>query len=398
MPSSNTDREMLLSAALDGELSVQEQSEFDRLISLDPTFAGEFEELKALRNDLRLCFAEWRNQSLPVGATQRIVAAAIGTTDGLAPPADDSSLPRSAKAKWIIPALALAASVLIGFGLWTRDQIQGSSTPNLIAQVEPEKPFSSLSQTDLSQGTPSELAIASVEETGSRPKVMGITPMPNHSITARDVATGDNAPMIDKPGLPQTPDPALVAQADEPKAQREPLGVVLVLSIKLSQTGRDELALQAALRATDIRLGKDGIMGANVVSHLQTAKVIDTSIAAESPTSAKLYFIEASAKRIDRLFSIVMSDSRSFESVGLGLATEPPVLAAVGDLREIDATKIRQDDSPGFARGLVAADGKPVFVDPAYPLIPLNRETGGADLEQLNTGDDFPAQLLLFVQ
>ena len=398
MPSSNTDREMLLSAALDGELNVQEQAEFDRLIGLDPTFAGEFEELKTLRNDLRLCFAELRNQSLPVGATQRMVAAAIGTVGCLASTADESSLPRPAKAKWLIPALALAASVLIGFGLWTRDQMQGSNTPNLIAQVEPEKPFSSLSQTDLSQGTPAESAVIPVEETGSRPKVMGITPMPNHSITARDVAAVDNALMIDKPGLSQAPEPALVAQADEPKAQREPLSVVLVLSITLTQAGRDELALQAALRATDIHLGKDSIMGANVVSHLQTAKVIDTAIAAESPTSAKLYFIEASGKRIDRLFSIVMSDHRSFESVGLGLATEPPLLAAVGDLREIDATKIRQDDSPGFARGLVAADGKSVFVDPGYPLMPLTSETGGVNLDQLNTGDDFPAQLLLFVQ
>ena len=391
MSSSNTDREMLLSAALDGELSVSEQSEFDRLISLDPTFAGEFEELKTLRNDLRSCFAEWRNQSLPVDATERMVAAAIGTTDRLATSADVSSLPSPPKAKWIIPALALAASVMIGIGVWTRDRTVSSTES--IAVITPMD----ITSVDITPGSIKPVDVIA-GETGSRPKVMGIAPMPNPSITARDVATVDNSPLIDKPRLSQLPDPALVAPADEPKVQREPLSVVLVLSIKLSQTGRDELALQAALRATDIRLGKDSIMGANVVSHLQTAKVIDTVMAAESPTSAKLYFIEASAKRIDRLFSIVMSDSRSFESVGLGLATEPPLLAAVGDLREIDATKIRQDDSPGFARGLVAADGKSVFVDPDYPLMPLNSETGGADLDQLNTGDDFSAQLLLFVR
>jgi hypothetical protein len=431
MSSSNSDRETLLSAALDGDLSVQEQSEFDRLIAKDPTFAEEFQELQTLREDLRFCFSDLRNRALPVAATNRILAAVAAEGERLLELKQNAPLlntgssrkiadqgTRPAKAKQIMAVLALAASVMIAFGIWNRVKTQ-TSKPDLVAQLPLEKPSSQsvaslpkvVGDTEPSVVQPEvskveSIAIAAPAETESRPKVMGISPTTDRSIKADLVATAADDPLPKVESL-------MNVDAPVPAAERQPLSVVLVMAIELTASGRDGLALQEALRATDIRLDKDSVMGENVVSHLRSANVIDASVGAEGPATSKLYLVEASAKQLDRFITNMLSDSRSFQSVGLSLAFEPPLLAAVGDLREFNPINVRQDTPVGVARGLVAADGVSLSVDPAFSFAPLNRddvaESGVMQLAMpaemqvdshgtSSSGEDFPAQLLLLVR
>jgi hypothetical protein len=187
--------------------------------------------------------------------------------------------------------------------------------------------------------------------------------------------------------------------------------VVLVLSVELTSAGREQLALQEALRSADIRLGGESVMGDDVVSHLRNANVIGGDESA-SGHSAQLFLIEASAKRIDRLVNHLMSNADSFASVGLSLATEPPLLAAVGELREFDPTKIRQGNEVGIARDIVTGDRRSLSIDPEYPFVPLSSDLVDSGMLQAtlapesNIGtdssasvvEDFPSQLLLLVK
>ena len=426
----NTNREMLLSAALDGELSVHEQAEFDRALAADPTFASEYEELQSLRTEVKAAFAGLREQKLSPDFVSRVAAAAYAQAESarggrLTP--STTVTPRSTgggaghdRASWLRVgvALALAASMLLAFGFWNRDPValkQGQpvelneetddsstgklpdSTMGLLAETKPslDKPQSGEpSNEELSNKEPGNDELANQEP----PKVMGIKPLPE-------------VEQVDAPGTSDmiaatTPTDGAAASDDAAagdNVKREPLSVVLVLAVELTAQGQQTSALQEALAAAEIRLNKDSVMGSEVVTHLQDASVIS---AADEGSDAKLYFIEASAKRIDRFMTHLMSTPDSFASVGLSLATDPPLLAAVGDLREIDPTKVRQEPNAGFAKGLVGRQGQPLRLDPEHVFLPLDRQTveSGAlrapsDFTSPSVNaDDFPSQLLLLVK
>lgn len=418
----NHNRETLLSAALDGELTAQEQADFDREIAADASFAHEFDELQTLRTDLQSCFSELRKQKLSPGAADRIVAAAIAESprSGISRPPvspaalDDGSdkLNGSTRIQWIAATLALAASMLIAVTLWNRDEtnvpprnsfakLDAESKPSVADRVPTDRNTAPDIASSLEPRTPDVVAIAanqpkvttdleSAEEPTVAPKVMGIKP---------------NGPAVSDSNSIASSSP----KSEASSIDRQPLNVVLVLSVELTQAGRDQLALQEALRSTDIRLGENSVMGNDVVSHLQSANVID-STNAETTNGAKLFFIEASAKRIDRFMNHLMSNPDLFASVGLGLATEPPLLAAVGELREFDPTKIRQDGNVGIARDIVSADRRSLSIDSQYPFIPLSSDVvdsgilqssmapaGSSDASE-SAVEDFPSQLLLLVK
>ena len=127
MSLSNTEREMLLSAALDGELSSDEKLEFDRAFAADDSFANEFLQLQTLSAELRGSLADLRQQKLSPVAAQRIataVAAAMLPANATLQPASLNSATNSGRVKkrfgqvtWISTALGLAASLMIAVNL-----------------------------------------------------------------------------------------------------------------------------------------------------------------------------------------------------------------------------------------------------------------------------------------
>jgi hypothetical protein len=132
-----------------------------------------------------------------------------------------------------------------------------------------------------------------------------------------------------------------------------------------------------------------------VVTHLQQSEILQT---AEASAPSKLYFIEASAMQIERFVLRLMADKESFASFGLGIATDPPLLASVSDLRAVDPTKLRHANVSSIARDLVPSDGQPLVFDRGPAVIPYPREMGAQGLMTSAAEDDFPSQLLLHVR
>ncbi len=388
----NPERELLLSAALDGELSGVEQAQFDRAVADDPALAREYEELQTLCATLRHGFAELRTQTMPPGAADRIVAAAMS---GSAPTsvADQTAQPNPWK--WAA-ALSLAASTLVAISLWSRSTgpkavalLDNPASADAVVQNDIDKPLVDESP-ESKRSIPEMIAVveaATPPETP--PKLMGIKPTPEAAPVPSSIAN-----------LGVTASAAASMEPAADKLEVKSLALVLMVSVELTQAGRDQSALQEALRVSDIRLNRDSVMGSEVVSQLRSSNVIDTA-ANSSASTAKLYLIDASAKRIDELISILTADKDSFDSVGFGLADDLPLLAAISELPEVDPTQVLQT---GVARDLTAADGKSLSISPNYPLAPLDKEFAATGLTQslnpptANASNDPPSQLLLLVK
>jgi len=181
--------------------------------------------------------------------------------------------------------------------------------------------------------------------------------------------------------------------------------VVLVVSVKLSPIGRDELAVEQALRQADIAINRNNALGNEVVACLRQANMLESPSATALPSGrpiVKLLYLEGSATRIDQLIDSFLSDPRLFESVELGLVTDPPLLAAMIDMREIDPTKITRG---GLAQDLLPADGHEISLQSDVPFAAITKDSLGGMLEMASpdamtsagSGDDFQSQVLLLV-
>ncbi len=187
---------------------------------------------------------------------------------------------------------------------------------------------------------------------------------------------------------------------DDDAPQRLPLVAVLVVSVELTQEGRESLAMLQALREADIQLGPAGLVDEQVVAQLRQSQVIEPT---DGAGSAKLYYIEAPAKQLDRFLLRLMAEKRSFASFGFSIADSPGLLASVADWREVDPTTLRHADAQGLARDLVSADGAPLAIDEGPAFIPMPREMGTAGLltpagGEASSGEDINSQILLLIR
>ncbi len=403
----NIDREMLLSGALDGTLSGPEQTEFDRLVTTDLSFAEEFRQWQQIQRELVAGLAPARAQRMSLASTNRIVAAAFENAQAVQNPVSPiASTTRRRRSGWIAAAVALAASVMAIASLWNREPARPLGIADSFAIVDGNEnaphesaiplervadaaPVQPLDIIDL----PSPESLAESASVTDKPTVMGIKPSPA------------DAPI--KPAEPMIAATDIIPPVDA--SDRQPLSVLLVLAVELSQSGRELGALQEALRVADIRLGKESVVSASVASELRAAVAVEAATG-PADSATRLLFIEASAKRLDRLMIHMMSKPDDFVSVGLSLVTQPPLLVAASELREIDPTKVRQEVPFGTARDLVFADGRSLFVDNDN-FIPLDQESvesglvsatsappAGGEAESTAAADDFPSQLLLLVK
>jgi len=221
----NTERELLLSTALDGELTADEQAAFDSELAIDPALADELRELRSLRSDLRLSFASLTNQPLSGDAAARIMAA-VNATHHEQQTSQLNRLPLvpHRSAKWVVVVTALAASVAFVVAIGNRDQNKPLDGVNALAIV----PVETAPKDDIERkadqqqaSSPGTDAIASLTPLLVEPKRDAVAPPRTMGMkgVASDAAVAANV---------RAPIPLNAKLADD----RSPLNVVLVVSVE----------------------------------------------------------------------------------------------------------------------------------------------------------------------
>lgn len=419
-----SEKELLLSASIDGVLSPEEQEVLDRWFREDPTAVKRRDEMASLVTSVRDAYRPLRRGS----STQKSLGRdfANGIVDRAVIEAMAENLPGShplvkigragqvdlkpgsVHLRWtrVAAIAAIAASILGGVFVASRGGNQDDLN-GLIAQTAP-------TTTTIEQ--PAEVVEPSPELISPVPQVS--QPVEMIAAASAQPAASLNREMSSqtpavKPSLPAA-EIANATPTDQPPVDASfQLAAVMVVSVELTEKGRQSLALLSALRAADIRIGNNGIVSDQVVSDLRQSAVVQTPLSNES---AKLYFVEAPARQIDRFLMQVMADKDSFASIGLGIADNPPLLASIGRWRpgeaERDASenpveqKLATDTrSKSVARDLVSADGKPLSIGRGTAVIPMDRSMGSAALMMASpaaasnprTAKDFTAQFILLV-
>ncbi len=436
MSASEIERQLLLSAALDGALDDAERTEFDRQLRTDPAFAQEWQDLQSLRSELKGSLGDLRQQKPSADLAARIVAAAFETSRGsksfsaavdysgatggnerLRHPQVTRSIPQvsspsastwaaSGRRVWtarIAGALALAASLMIMVS-WLTNFDSVSPAPQQL--VDSGAAIGTASGQSLPTQS-EELSKLVMQEPDSAvhqaaPRTESVRPdekLPPIDQVAKNIGT---APAVEmKSSSPEIVDrPTEVAKSEV--AERMPLQVLLVFSVQVTDKGREQLALQSALRSSGIRLGTDTVVSDQVVSQLRESNVVTTG---DTPANgAKLFFIEGSAKKIDRLVTEMVNQPEMFGSVSMSLATDPPLLASVTSLPVADPTQVKSSVAESVAFSMVSSDSRPIAVAESYPFLPVDRSVVqmgvagmSADPSQQNQ-DDFTSQLLLIVR
>lgn len=436
-----SEKELLLSASIDGVLSPEEQDVLDRWFREDPAAVKRRDEMASLVTSVRDAYRPLRQggalqkplgRDFAYGVVDRAVAEAMAENLPLSHPlvriGRDLKVELQPAATAAVPwsrfavIAAMAASILGGVFVATRGGKQddlGGSLAQSGSQSTIEQPA------DIAQ--PSS-AVISPESQASQPaEMIAATPIqpaessdsitiPEASaakpgLTAADVASV--TPPI-QPAAMSSADVISVDQATKPAGDAAvQLAAVMVVSVELTDAGRQSLALLSALRAADIRIGNNGIVSDQVVDDLRQSAVVQTP---PNSQPAKLYFVEAPARQIDRFLMQVMADKDSFASIGLGIADNPPLLASIGRWRPGDAEKGASDNPIGqrlasdvkpksIARDLVSADGKPLSIGRGTAVIPMDRSMGADALMMVLPAaasnspkpKDFSAQLILLV-
>lgn len=414
-----SDQQLLLSLAIDDQLSPEEQEMLDRWLREDPSGRRRLEELAATSQQVRQALAPLRQQRLPADFADRVVQAAVqqaeaeagGAEHPLVRPArsaNDRGLVRvgGRRQAMVAAMLALAASVLLVVWLSPGGDRRQRLAGNDPVEMPPAEPGAH------EPGAPQWRVPAGGAEgqglTDQRGRSGGEVPdvSPTDGVAeaddpaASDAAAGQRIAAMPEAATPPSSPRADAATGSESgggasgaaaPSMRTPLAAVLVVAIDLTDQGRDSLALHQALRAADIRIEPAGVVSERAIGQLQRSSVIR---AADDGPAGQLFYIEAPASQIDRLLTQMLADRQAFGSFGFGVATEPALLSEVGAWAEVEAGA-----GGAFARDLVAADGDPLSIDAGPALASVEHQTGlEAVLGISSVSDDFSSQLLLLVR
>ncbi len=175
-------------------------------------------------------------------------------------------------------------------------------------------------------------------------------------------------------------------------------GAMMVYEIRLSPQGRWMGVLSEAMRQVDLQDARRLPINRDVIVAAKRADTFDEE------AKFQLISLQASAKKIDRLFLNLRQKPRSVEAVGLSLVTDAPLLQMADDLARVDATKIQHDEPLSFELENNDSDELATFREllGEQTFLPLQTMPSNEDLPQpeslSNTGNDVITRVLILVR
>jgi anti-sigma factor RsiW len=353
MSAPTPDFDQLLSDHLDGMLSDADAQLLRRIMRDEPALQSQYDALLADRQQLQALFATPSSSAakLPSDFAARVLAESRRRRlPGGHHPSEDMpsvELPTSAREIYRSPlaiGLAALAAVLLltatlsmrGFDDTANTQSLAQNLPataslpdlTIIPDLDPlpdetrangemiaaRIPDATLPDATLPDATVP--ASMNVENKPSLDSVASADASPSAMRSNESVSLGDQRPLLAGPSLS---------------------GAVMVYDVRLSPKGRAMGALSSAMQ----RIGLDDTSRRPI-----NRDVIDAARQANSfdeQESFQIVFVQASAKKIDRLFLSLLKDQEAVRSVGLSLVTNTPILEMANQLVHADATQVKHD-------------------------------------------------------
>jgi len=419
------ERELLLSASLDGELTPDEQVMLDGWLREDPSLARRRDELLATRDWVREGLSSSSAGGLGSGFADRVIEAAIARagSEGLAADhplvrlrdsqaADHAGTRRTRRTFWATAA-ALAASLLLMVAVrqLSNDQVGGEGAGAGIDQVAGggERSGDGLPTTDLdrprvpeTKEAPDEAVARAGSERSKLPTgVDGSSPEEMGERVARGVpaASDGNSGLVGRPTSPAAGDDVMRLPGSELPADELRLRAVLFVSVELTDEGRRSVAIAEKLRQQGIRIGEKALLADQTIEDLERLQLVRPD---ESQASGALYYVQAPARQLDRFLIDVMDDSDSVEAFGLSILQDPAVLSRLQKLERVEQPADGIAASASYAHDLVFGDNEQWKLSRGDQVVMLQRgEEARQSLRMLANPDvpqQFESQLLLLVR
>lgn len=374
----------LLSAYMDDALSADERTRVDQMLRDDASVASELEQLIQLRESLRQIRDEDRNVTLPANFAQSVIEATVarGRAEGLSDdhpvmrlseqPSPMVSRERTSVWRVVAPLAAIAASLAIAF-FATRPGVDGDPVALLDPEVDqvatadeldPATTAEITSNPDSAKTEPGDTMIAAAD--GNNNRDVTIDALAEASVATRgaDGVNADEATVgegtvekVDQdtgmriasvsPAVKAVGPDAAIQSDDRKPGDRKPaaadvvaIKAMLVLDVRRTMDGRNTRSVETAMELTGIDSASRKAVDENVVRFANENKADD-----ESASSASVLYLEAPAKQLDQFILRLIADEQGIESVSMTIANDPPLVAMIQSLRDVDPTKIKHSTS-----------------------------------------------------
>ncbi|TWU16500.1 hypothetical protein [Allorhodopirellula heiligendammensis] len=426
MSAPEPDFDQLLSDHLDGQLDETDTQMLQQSMQEIPALQSQFDAMRADREDLRALFAaqhstgphlkrDFAARVLAESRRRRLAMEGDQTADNNGETHTSLTCEQPIDARnrrrvsLILGLVATAAAVLLITSLNSPDELDAP----VIAQHEPS------ATSEPQPAADPERPLVDIETAQINGPTEPIAPQPEPMIASADApkaAVGELPSEPNRIDEPSRPSPNAIVSLPTPSEamDRSPTvsvgddasllvdspftGAMMVYEVRLSPQGRQMDVLSDAMRQAGLQDAPRLPINRDVIAAAKRADTFDEE------AKFQVIFLQASAKKVDRLFLSLQQEPRLVEAVGLSLITDAPMLQMVGKLTRVDATKIQHDEPLSFELESNDSEELAAFREllGEQTFLPLEAIPSSKDLQQpessSSAGDDVITRALILVR
>jgi len=348
--------DQLLTGYLDEVLTADELAQVEKLLQNEPAVAEELAKLQELRLALKSIALADDDIRLDAGFAERVVDEAVlrARAEGLADEHPLLQLEEQGKSNvkpvatvptWRVAAVmvGLAASIALAVVLVRSASHRGSgnSPADVVVQVDPGVP---VPEEQRGSGFGTDAGTAIVSNRKDEPLVEPVAPGPDLDKPLEALANNQNAnkqntdagsSVATKDTGPKPDQEAADMVSVEPN-QPAALGIIAVYHVELTDLGREQEAFKNALTLAGLSLDHKKKISEAVVGLSENPQ--------KQAKDAKVIYLQAPAKALDRLYLRLLADRQGVKGIGMSLATNAPLMRVVNAVRQ-DPTVVRHESS-----------------------------------------------------
>lgn len=417
MSSPDPQIEQLLSSYLDDAVTAKERALVDALLKSDPQIAADLKSLSEI-HDLLGELDRQNQTTLPTGFSDRVIEQAMlrARLEGCAedhPLMQVAVQPVSRSFGSMQPILigvstlvAIAASIAIVFSLVGTEPNSDPNNPAELAFVDPTAVDPIDGEINASQTEPSiaiaatqadsvDLADSIVQDRSSEDSLIASTEIQSEITNPNAIGLNQQESLNQESGSNAASilDAVVSVSATPPETIEviRSVKAVLVLDIRLTDPTLGIFPIHDAMQRAELERSSEQELTQSIVASIASA-VDDDSL------SGSVIYLRAPAKQIDLFIFHMLQDRQSIQKVGLGIATDTPILELTTQMQAVDPTQIRQDFASQFNSGGADTLTSSLTGTNFIPVDSAAASVGMASASQPSEGPDVVSNVFLLIR